>query len=303
MSGVRPRRPCIAICFFGIARSLEYTIDTIEANITAPARQIGDVHLFAHFFLNETIDNPRSGESGDAGDEACWLLEACHIRREPSWPARVTDLSNLFRTGPDRHADGYRSLGNLAHQLVSIATVAEMAKAAAPDIVVFARPDLAYHDSLHDTIVRAADAAAAGEDAVFTPDWQTWRGYNDRFAVCTGSGIAAWAGRIDRVADVLEISGGMNGEQLLKHALDASRVKHRQVSQRASRVRIGGDVKDEDFQNSAAWERREARRQRVQRLKRGAKRVLRALGIEVWVRESLSKGSFRPKSAERKYHS
>ena len=53
----------IAICFFGITRSLKYTIGSIEENILNPARTLGDVRVFAHFFNQERVENSRSRES------------------------------------------------------------------------------------------------------------------------------------------------------------------------------------------------------------------------------------------------
>ena len=56
--------PRISVAFFGITRSLSYTIDSIRSNIFASARGYGDVFVCCHFFHQSTINNPRSGEKG-----------------------------------------------------------------------------------------------------------------------------------------------------------------------------------------------------------------------------------------------
>jgi hypothetical protein len=40
----------IAICIFRITRSLTFTIQNIVENVITPARELGEVKIFLHFF-------------------------------------------------------------------------------------------------------------------------------------------------------------------------------------------------------------------------------------------------------------
>lgn len=52
----------IAIAFFGITRSLNFTVKSIEENILSPLSDMGEVRVFGHFFKLAKINNKRSEE-------------------------------------------------------------------------------------------------------------------------------------------------------------------------------------------------------------------------------------------------
>ena len=49
-----------AICFWGITRYLDGTIDSIRKNIFQPASQFGDFKVFCHFFNLKSLNNKLS---------------------------------------------------------------------------------------------------------------------------------------------------------------------------------------------------------------------------------------------------
>jgi len=68
-------QPRIAIGFFGITRSLKWTLSSIQKNIIEPARSLGDVRLYAHLYQQEYVLNPRSGEDHPMDPHEHQLLE------------------------------------------------------------------------------------------------------------------------------------------------------------------------------------------------------------------------------------
>mgnify|MGYP001765176897 CR=1 FL=1 len=234
----------VAFVFFGITRALRLTLPAIVDNLIAPARALGgEVRLFGHFYSQSAIENARSGESGDLDPEEYRLLDLDAVELEaPGGCLRQYPLSEMQALG-DIWKDGFASLRNLVHQLHSLKRATLLAERFQPDIVVFARPDLLYHDSAADHLDMLA---RAHRSFVLVPDWSRWFGHNDRFALVKGAeGIAAYGKRADRMGAYCAQGKRMHSERFLKFALGDLRV--RTIPLRASRVRSNGMQVLEDF--------------------------------------------------------
>ena len=134
----------VAICFFGITRSLSHTRASIEAHVLAPARQLSSPKIYAHFFLQKEIDNPRSGEKGILDYEEYRLLPSDWLKlEEPDHCLAQWNFEGLKAWG-DSWQDEFRSLRNLIHQLHSLHTVTEAALADGTEVCLFCRPDLRH---------------------------------------------------------------------------------------------------------------------------------------------------------------
>ena len=237
----------IAICFFGITRSLKHTIRSIEANVIEPARARGTVRIYAHFFDQTSISNTRSGEQGVLDREEYRLLKADQLRLEaPDMCLEEWGFEGLKDFG-DSWNDGFRSQRNLVHQLHSMNVAAADALADNPGLVIYCRPDMLYHDDLGPWIDRALTGSGHG---VTLPNWQHWHGgYNDRFAICREvSAARTYGSRVTRMRDFCkETSSPVHSERLLRFVLDGAGIKPSLMSARASRVRANGEVKRERF--------------------------------------------------------
>lgn len=243
-------RPGLAICFFGITRSLRYTLPSITANVLEPLRRLGDVRVYAHFYEQAEIDNPRSGEKGALDPTEYRLLRADRLMLErpdtlqPGWFETIAAHGDFWQ-------DGNRSLRNLLHQLHSLDMVTGMALEDGMKICVFCRPDLRYHDSLAPAVRRAI---AAPDALVQLPSWQSWFAMNDRFAVAKGARAIAAYGQRGRLAVELcqTRNEALHAESLVKYAMIRAGIRVRQIPARASRVRFDGTEVEEDFRHPRA---------------------------------------------------
>ena len=234
----------VAVVFFGITRALRLTLPAILENVVSPARAIAsEVRLFGHFFTQTGIQNVRSGEEGRLDPEEYRLLALDGVELEA--PGACLDLYPMaeMQARGDIWGDEFSSFRNLVHQLHSLKRATALAEEFAPDVVVFARPDLLYHDSMAEHL---DFLARAHRQFVLVPDWSLWFGLNDRFALVKGAeGIAAYGKRADRMGEYCARGKRLHSERFLKYALDGQRV--RQVHLRASRVRSNGLQVLEDF--------------------------------------------------------
>jgi hypothetical protein len=234
----------VAVVFFGITRALRLTLPSILANLVDPARAIArEVRLIGHFFAQTAISNARSGETGELDPEEYKLLDLDAVELEA--PGACLDLYPMaeMQARGDIWGDEFASFRNLVHQLHSLKRATLLAEEFQPDIVVFARPDLLYHDSMADHLDMLA---RAHRQFVLVPDWSQWFGLNDRFALAKGGeGIAAYGKRADRMGEYCARGKRLHSERFLKYALSEQRV--RMVHLRASRVRSNGLQVLEDF--------------------------------------------------------
>lgn len=236
--------PRIAICFFGITRSLSHSHGSIEANVLEPARAVGETRVFAHFFRQEHIYNPRTSEIGELDPDEYRLIGPDELElEEPESCLEEWAFDRIAACG-DTWKDGHKSVRNLVHQLHSLQRVTTMAGAWEPDLWIFARPDLRYHDSLARVF---ASAQAGPSETAWLPLWQSRGGHNDRFAIVRGQRVAHKYGRrAERMLEFCAATGQpLHAERLLGFVLRGERV--RRISTRASRVRSTGNEAWECF--------------------------------------------------------
>lgn len=239
------RRPKIAIGFFGVTRSLKWTLPSIRENIIAPANQLGDVRLFAHFYQQTHITNPRSGEDDPLDPEEYRLLECDEVQLEE--PGHCLDEARYewILSHGDAFHDGGKSLANLIHQLHSLQMVGRMITAWQPDVVVLARPDLRYHDNLGQAMRQQCSRSAR---YLSVPDWQWYGGVNDRLAIGSAHACQAYANRIDLIPAYLRKTGGpLPAERFLRFSLNRHGLIPIATHMTASRVRAAGRSELENF--------------------------------------------------------
>lgn len=204
------------------------------------------MHVVGHFWDIGKICNERSGERGRVAQPRVTLLPNGNYQIEP--PVNVTEeaaFAAVCAYGDHWH-DGFASMRNLFSQLESLKRVTAAAASMEPACVVFARPDLIYHDSLEPAL---AIAARIGGNRVFLPDWQPHHGLNDRFAICVGErAIRAYGERKDLALSFCSNGGRpLHSERLLRFALRQANIPVTRIRSRASRVRLSGVCKAEDF--------------------------------------------------------
>jgi hypothetical protein len=234
----------IAIVFYGITRSLRFTLPSIEERVIAPVRAVaGEVALFGHFYDQSRIDNPRTGETGALDPDEYRLLNLDRVERELPETCLATYPMSLYMAPGDRWGDGFKTLRNLVHQLHSLRRATLMAENWGADLVVFARPDLLYLTSLEPDL--RALAEQTGPCCVH-PDWSQWQGVNDRMALALGAeAIHAVGHRVERIAGFCSGGRKLQAERLLGYALEG--IPRRLAPIHVARVRSDGRVVQENF--------------------------------------------------------
>jgi hypothetical protein len=241
------RKPKIAIGFFGITRSLKWTLPSIQENIIQPARQLGEVKLFAHLYQQTHIANPRSGEDELLDPEEYRLLECDEVTLEAPGACLEEARYDWILSHGDAFHDGGKSLSNLIHQLHSLHVVGKMIDAWQPDVVIMVRPDLKYHDSLKKYI---SDQLRRADCFISVPNWQWFGGVNDRLAIGSRRSCSLYARRIELIPNYLrkyKNKRPLPAERFLRYSLNVFGVIPMPISIRASRARANGRIAKENF--------------------------------------------------------
>lgn len=235
----------VSIALFGIPRSNSFAWEFFKRNIIQRLEAFHNVKIFYHFYKGVEIHNPRSGEFGLIPDENyAPYLDYHGVVESPNSCLDRWNFTHIATYG-DPWNDNYLSLKNLVHQLNSLYQVTQLVRKERADLVIYARPDLIYHDSLD---ARAISLFLESPSAVVVPSWAWAGGYNDRFAFCGATSYIAYGERILRIKEYLESTGhALHSERLLKFCLNRASVDVGITNMRASRVRISGEVVKESF--------------------------------------------------------
>ena len=215
------------------------------ANIDHVQLNLNDQAAFAASFSSNSIFQVADTVAlKNAQVDECFLLNSDHLCLEKdslclgSWSyEQAIQHRDVFN-------DGYISVRNLYHQLSSLHKVTGMMNEFDPDYVVFLRPDLLYHDPMLEVVKSFIEDRKYN---ILTPSWHRWSGENDRLAIADRIGAKVYGERVKYAGQFIEKFKYIHSEQLLKFVIDQSRVSHGHFDTRASRVRLGGVVKPEDF--------------------------------------------------------
>lgn len=239
----------IAIIFFGAARRIDLTIDSIKRNIYACNEGLS-LYTIGSFTTVERINNPTNGENNVALDphDAFRLQADAYVMVREDERLIASALAAAQRR-KDVYDNNWVSIRHVLHQLASLRRAWRLCTEALGidfDYFLFLRPDLIFLDE-----IRIADIVAGfqGENNIALPAWASWNGLNDRFALADKTAAQFYANRLDAV-EAHTRTNNLHPETLLAHTLHAGASKLCLLPARARRVRANATTAYEDFGQS-----------------------------------------------------
>mmetsp|Transcript_17492 Transcript_17492/g.53542 ORF Transcript_17492/g.53542 Transcript_17492/m.53542 type:complete len:348 (-) Transcript_17492:47-1090(-) len=226
----------VAVCFFGVTRSLTSTICNLRARVFRPLELAGAVlETFVHTYsVDRLADNQRNNEFNHTLRVGEWrLLPHLHAAVETSQEdfLRGTDIDVSYAPPTDvpekKYAWGDKSAGTLRNLICQYKSLEEATllwtarHTKAPfDVVVYLRPDVAYLDTLDPAMLRRLlDLHEELRRQVWvSPAWQTNSGRNDRMAFGTPGAMKAYGTRLRRAARYVEATAApLHAEKFLEY--------------------------------------------------------------------------------------
>lgn len=253
----------VAVCFYGLNRSLRHTIESVRALLYAPLREACvEVDTFFHTWSVEQLEDASAVMAvrkvtrlGGAAEELA-LLRGLSLARhaisdqdafDRSIAANLTDYANV-----DSRYVGV-NFRNMLRQLESLRIVTELwgaeasaRRASADDefytSVLYLRPDLRLLDRFD-----VPQLLGLSRSELLTPYWHQWSGINDRIAGGAPGVARAFGTRIELLSAYARVTF-VRSESFVKWVmLTSHRVKLVLLATRAVRVRASGAVADNDF--------------------------------------------------------
>lgn len=243
----------IALCLYGINRSLSVTAESILKNVVTPWSNAYEVHLYGAFLEpQDGIRNVRSGEIGVRTETSSFALLPFDKVSVTSQEAldQAVPFESVLPLIQDYYKDEHQSSKNIFRSLYALQQSYRLAAQSEQsfDVIAFIRPDLFYIDTW-DVDRITADLQASGPSGVITPRWQQWGGLNDRIAVCTATSAAIFQRRFECIFDFIAQSNeALHAESmLLWFCIQNGLCYDHFMRERGIRVRANGTFREEQF--------------------------------------------------------
>jgi hypothetical protein len=238
----------VAVVFFGLARGMRTTIESIERNIYA-CNQGGNLmlHTIASLNLVDRVTNPRTGEYNDpVSAEQAYLLNADVYSLVRQLDDDIAGPLAAAQRQIDDYQNNWISVRNALHQLLSLRRAWDMCADVIQqrfDAFLFVRPDLIYLEPIR---LEQILATFSGSGNVALPRWHCYGGFNDRFALADAVAAEHYAKRLSLVEEYCTRLP-FHPENLLTYALSKGNCRVCELPVRARRVRANDRPQEEDF--------------------------------------------------------
>lgn len=176
----------VAICVWGICRSTDHTIASVQKHIFQPLQEAGISYtLFLHTYaLYRPYENPRAGESKQQLKNSLWKLfkpsKSIVEDQDEVEPHLHLDAYRTYgNPWKEEDGQGFQTLDNHIRALWSLYQVTKlwMSEEESYDAVLYIRPDVEFLTSL-----RPGWFQQIPFQTVFVPNFHLIDGVNDRFA-------------------------------------------------------------------------------------------------------------------------
>jgi hypothetical protein len=236
----------VALLFFGITRSLKYTIYSIQTNILNVFNKSNiqyDIYLHTLSLYNYT--NVRTKEHFTTVDnEEYKLLNATYVRVENQ--TEIKNKLNLikYKTHDDPWNTNYNSVDNFILAQYSKSQLVDMLEKTNKeyDYIIYLRPDVLYIQELSPRLL-----ACAVNNQVCVPNFHLFGKYkiNDRFCITTMKTFKIY-GNI--FLQLFEISKNqqLHSETIIGEVLSKNNIKIKRISFLFQRIRMNGENVDVD---------------------------------------------------------
>ena len=238
----------VAICFFGLTRSLEYTLDSIKENILTPLKNANiNYDIILHTYNLDFINSKRSGENTKLNTEEWKLLKPDYYKIDNQDLFDKSYDYNYVKSFGDAWNTNFENTINVVRQFNSLQKVWKLAQSSKSDYdcYLFIRPDLKYTSKLD---ISQVIEASNNNNVIYTPSWQKWGGLNDRMALGDYKSMSKYANRLDKISNYLETTNKpLHAENLLKFVIQKYKIKNKDFKLIGKRVRRNGKINHLDL--------------------------------------------------------
>lgn len=235
----------IAIAFYGITRSLKYTINSIEESFFNVFKENNiDYDIYIHTYSLNTYENKRTNEiQNDVDNDEYKLLKPTYAQRNNQDDVKKQIDIESYRTYPDPWNTEYNSVDNFILACYSRFQVTNIIKNKniEYDYILFTRPDCMYPYKFNVEYLRKADN---NNIVIPLPPPSGKPEFNDRFCITNMKTYTIYGNLFQ---DLFNISKerSLHAEQVLEKYLK-KHVSIKKIYFPFARIRCNGSVANLD---------------------------------------------------------
>ena len=237
----------VAICFFGLTRSLKYTMNSIEDNIIKPLKNANiEYDIILHTYNLRHLKLKRSGENNSLNTTEWKLLNPVKYRIDNQDDFDRSYDYNYVKSFGDAWNTNFENTINLIRQFNSLKQVWNLCESMNKDYdcYLFIRPDLKYTKKLN---INQVIGASKASNTIYTPLWHKYGGLNDRMALGNYNSMKKYANRLDNVQDYLKSQQRpLHAELFLKFVINKNNIVNKEFNMVGKRVRSNGTIPNLD---------------------------------------------------------
>ncbi len=230
----------IALAFFGITRSLKYTIESIKNNVLGVLRDNGiEYDIFMHTYIVHNYINIRSREMNlHVDNEEYKLLNADYIEIDDQAETKRKINMSLYRSYPDPWFTLYNTVDNfILGQYSKSRLVHRIDKTNIHyDYIIYLRPDCSYVDKFDINFLKAVN-----DNTICIPNFHNYGKYkfNDRFCIANMKTYKIY-GDIFKYLLSISRQQSLHSETVIGQIISAHHIKAIRIPFRFSRIRCDG---------------------------------------------------------------
>lgn len=225
----------ICICFYGLVRSLKFTLKSIHDNIIRILITNGYyINIYLHTYNLNVINNKRSNEKNiklNVNDYKLLEPDFVNITSQTTFDSTI-NLNRYLVKGDPWPDNPKVSLLNLLRQLNSLNIVTNMHKHKKYLLYLYLRPDIKYLDKFDINIIKNYKS-----NEFYTPKWGTFGGLNDRMGLGDKITMTKYGNRIIHSLNYSQ-NHKLHSETFLKHVMNNCIIKD--IKLRGNRIRANG---------------------------------------------------------------
>ena len=240
----------VALGFFGITRSLKFTIDSIKHNIPDSLNELGyDFKIFLHTYALDSYNNVRTGESTTQMDNDEYkLLNPDYFVIENQDEVKKNLNLEQYRKYPDPWNTQYHSVDNFILAQYSKMKLTKMIKDTKTrfDYIIFLRPDVEYLNKLEESFFKSVSNSRIcipDFDVKYEKSW-LWK-FNDRFAITNYNNYRIYGELFHKLLSISKFMS-LHSETVMARYLLDNKVYYKHIMFRFRRIRINGNISPYD---------------------------------------------------------
>lgn len=238
----------VALSFFGLTRSLRYTIESIENNILKELNKNNiEYDIFLHTFFLETYTNTRVKQINrftesieDMDQNEYKLLKPKYLQIDKQDEIKKEINMEQYRTHKDPWNSKYNSVDNFILGQYSKLQIVKMIEKSdnSYDYIIYLRPDVLYLNKFDIKYLKKIK-----DDCICIPEHNRYGKYlfNDRFAITNQNTYKIYGNGFNDLLDISKIQP-LHSETVLGERLCNNNIKFAKIPIKFQRIRANGEI-------------------------------------------------------------